>query len=650
MKKRPLLLVAMMLFANVAFTQNFSHTIYGVSKDINQPGETHPDPLHTPVYGHPGLGNEVGTLVGPLSDGGAIIAGYRAELDGNGDIFGAHTSIFRIEKNNTSSPVVVWEESEMLAFSGSDIFTDMIISKAPGTTDEYAVIVGGGDRSSPESNNKPFIFKVDAATGSINWHIWEDRTLPGGIVYHGVCELDNGNYVAVGTYNPIPNEGTPVSFMSVYDNNLNLLYHKRIDYFIPGMQISSNQSDGFFDIVAEGNNVYIVGNISLGEDYDGSIITLSSITPGTTPGAFTINWWRSYSLSYTHDGNSYDYVYPQDLFIVDNQSNPDEKVLIISSETSPQVGNHTEHQHVITRVDNIRPYNVPVLSDFFSRYVDNKKTSGGGVSFRTANTSALYPMSENHFFIAESPSDIYYSPSYNGFGLDKVSDGWVTEISDFTNGIVSSSYSIGMDAKEAIIDMSYDAVSEKIIMVGYQIAPIDEQHSFRDNGTDIYYGEFTPPLPFVSDAGCPHPSETVELPEASNEEFALGRTVYEYTEGSYYPLMSFLILLQHVDACGDASLKPGPNSVSNTTNNINEITIHPNPANSYVTLDMFSTVANDIRIDVVDVSGKVLISNSYSTNKGENSFTFDVRSLPGGVYVLKVYDGGTVAVEKLIKQ
>lgn len=643
MKKRPLLLVAMMLFANVAFTQNFSHTIYGNSIDIDQTGET-----ANPGTTYPGLGNEVGTLVRPLKDGEAIIAGYRSELVGKEDILGAHLNIFKIDQNNT----IVWQINEILAFSNSDIPTDMIISKtvnSAGSTDEYAVIVGGGDRSSPESDNKPFIIKVDAATGTTNWHIWEDRTLPGGIVYHGVCELDNGNYVAVGTYNPIPNEGTPVSFMSVYDNNLNLLYHKRIDYFIPGMQISSNQSDGFFDVVAEGDNVYIVGNISLGEDYDGSIITLSSITPGTTPGAFTINWWRSYSLSYTHDGNSYDYIYPQDLFIVDNQSNPDEKVLIISSETSPQVGNHTEHQHVITRVDNIRPYNVPVLSDFFSRYVDNKKTSGG-ISFRTANTSALYPMSENHFFIAESPSDVYYSPSYNGFGLDKVSDGWVTEVSDFTNGIVSSSYSIGMDAKEAIIDMSYDAVSEKIIMVGYQIAPIDEQHSWRDNGTDIYYGEFTPPLPFVSDAGCPHPSQTVELPEASNEEFALGRTVYEYTEGSYYPLMSLFILLQHVDACGDASLKPGPNSVSNTTNNINEITIHPNPANSNVTVDMFSTVANNIRIDVVDVSGKVLISNSYSTNKGENSITFDVQSLPGGVYVLKVYDGGTVAVEKLIKQ
>lgn len=645
MKKRPLLFVAMMLFANVAFTQNFSHTIYGNSLNIDQPGET-----GSGGTTYPDLGNEVGTLVRPTSDGGAVIVGYRSKVDGSGDIYESHLTMFKIRKNNTSTPTVVWENNEILAgLLQDDMPTDMIISTDPGTGDEYVIIVGTGDRTSPESDNKPFIYKVDASNGLIvGLHIWEDPNLTGGIVYKGVCELDNGDFVAVGSYDLIPSSIDPASFISVYDNNLNLRYHHKVDY----NQGGSNMSDSYYDVVANGNSVFVVGAMSLTGSNKRLIMTLSSITPNTSSGTFTLNWFRAYSPVYTHNGDDYKYVFPQDLYIVDNQSTPGEKVLIISSEMSPQAGNHTEHQHVITRVDNIRTANTPVLSDFFSRYVDNKKSSGGGLSYSAANTSALYPMSENHFFIAQSPSDIYYSPNFNGFGLDNVSDGWVSEVSDFTNGTVSNSFSIGMDEEQAILDMTYDGVWDKMIIVGYQETPEKEAPGgFLNFGTDIYYGEFKTTLPLDYVTSCPHPDQTVELHDASNEEYALGLNRHENViDGSYLGPMALYIELQHVAYCGNIYLKPGPTSVSNALNSRGEITVHPNPANSYVTLDMFSAVANDIRIDVVDVSGKVLISNSYSTNKGENSFTFDVRSLPGGVYVLKVYDGGTVAVEKLIKQ
>ena len=72
------------------------------------------------------------------------------------------------------------------------------------------------------------------------------------------------------------------------------------------------------------------------------------------------------------------------------------------------------------------------------------------------------------------------------------------------------------------------------------------------------------------------------------------------------------------------------------------INIYPNPASGKVTIELGSTSATTVSL--IDMNGRTLSSFSYQTP----SFSFDVSTLPSGIYFVKVASQTGIAISKLV--
>lgn len=64
-----------------------------------------------------------------------------------------------------------------------------------------------------------------------------------------------------------------------------------------------------------------------------------------------------------------------------------------------------------------------------------------------------------------------------------------------------------------------------------------------------------------------------------------------------------------------------------------EFKLYPNPANNKLTIDFGHALANDRQVAITDISGKVI--STQLITKNSTVFTFDLSTLPQGVYMLK---------------
>jgi|JI10StandDraft_1071094.scaffolds.fasta_scaffold16083_6 photosystem II stability/assembly factor-like uncharacterized protein len=76
---------------------------------------------------------------------------------------------------------------------------------------------------------------------------------------------------------------------------------------------------------------------------------------------------------------------------------------------------------------------------------------------------------------------------------------------------------------------------------------------------------------------------------------------------------------------------------------LNNITLQPNPASTFVTLN---NVAEGTTVNVMDVTGKVIVSNSMID--GDKTMTIETSNLSNGIYVIQLKNKGAVAQKKLI--
>ncbi|HRG01939.1 MAG TPA: T9SS type A sorting domain-containing protein [Bacteroidia bacterium] len=91
------------------------------------------------------------------------------------------------------------------------------------------------------------------------------------------------------------------------------------------------------------------------------------------------------------------------------------------------------------------------------------------------------------------------------------------------------------------------------------------------------------------------------------------------------------------------------NVITVTTTGLNEntllnaISLQPNPASTFFTL---SNVADGTTVNVMDVTGKVIVSNSVID--GDKAMTIETDNLSNGIYVIQLKNNGAVAHRKLI--
>ncbi|MBA2423579.1 MAG: CHRD domain-containing protein [Chitinophagales bacterium] len=82
-----------------------------------------------------------------------------------------------------------------------------------------------------------------------------------------------------------------------------------------------------------------------------------------------------------------------------------------------------------------------------------------------------------------------------------------------------------------------------------------------------------------------------------------------------------------------------------------EYSFFPNPAIDYISISLNSVTEMDVKVDLVDLSGKVVSSTMVNLSIGQNNFNFDLKSVDKGMYFLNLNaEGFDSVLGKLIKQ
>jgi hypothetical protein len=78
-------------------------------------------------------------------------------------------------------------------------------------------------------------------------------------------------------------------------------------------------------------------------------------------------------------------------------------------------------------------------------------------------------------------------------------------------------------------------------------------------------------------------------------------------------------------------------------NNINAVSLYPNPVNDILTLNNCETVQS---VSLIDITGKVLFSRD---NNGENLMTIPMNKYSNGIYYIRLNADGNFRIEKVVK-
>jgi hypothetical protein len=93
-----------------------------------------------------------------------------------------------------------------------------------------------------------------------------------------------------------------------------------------------------------------------------------------------------------------------------------------------------------------------------------------------------------------------------------------------------------------------------------------------------------------------------------------------------------------------------PTEVTNAVSSADDHTfsVYPNPANGLFYAVVGSSEDMKAELNVVDVSGKVIISKSVNVQKGSQAITMDASNLSAGMYFVTLNSNGKVQTQKLV--
>ena len=95
--------------------------------------------------------------------------------------------------------------------------------------------------------------------------------------------------------------------------------------------------------------------------------------------------------------------------------------------------------------------------------------------------------------------------------------------------------------------------------------------------------------------------------------------------------------------------KPGDHILEKDASTNDKLKIYPNPTTNSITVFFTQEKVNDLIITINDQSGRAMIRKKVSTQKGANSVSFNVESLPAGTYIIQFSDRKE-RVSKFVKE
>jgi hypothetical protein len=81
---------------------------------------------------------------------------------------------------------------------------------------------------------------------------------------------------------------------------------------------------------------------------------------------------------------------------------------------------------------------------------------------------------------------------------------------------------------------------------------------------------------------------------------------------------------------------------------LDKFSIYPNPANRLVNVDFDTNRKGRVEIELVDVAGKQILKTHAASEMGHNQFSINISKVAEGTYFLKMTDGQTVSVQRLV--
>ena len=78
--------------------------------------------------------------------------------------------------------------------------------------------------------------------------------------------------------------------------------------------------------------------------------------------------------------------------------------------------------------------------------------------------------------------------------------------------------------------------------------------------------------------------------------------------------------------------------------------LFPNPASNLLTVEVPMENESDVTVSILDPAGKMAMQQNRTLGKGDNQMTFNLNSLPNGVYFVQVRNGEIAKTRKLVVQ
>ncbi len=94
-----------------------------------------------------------------------------------------------------------------------------------------------------------------------------------------------------------------------------------------------------------------------------------------------------------------------------------------------------------------------------------------------------------------------------------------------------------------------------------------------------------------------------------------------------------------------------PSNVGAVTENVNKVSVYPNPTRSQITLSFDETSMLELSVDLYDVTGKHVaeLLQPIEQNKQEYSFELNNYNIPHGIYIMQVKNGSSVSYQRIAK-
>ncbi|MEO8150604.1 MAG: SBBP repeat-containing protein [Bacteroidia bacterium] len=79
------------------------------------------------------------------------------------------------------------------------------------------------------------------------------------------------------------------------------------------------------------------------------------------------------------------------------------------------------------------------------------------------------------------------------------------------------------------------------------------------------------------------------------------------------------------------------------------LALYPNPSDEMVNLNFMAASATTYMVTVIDVTGRTVLSQSITSEAGDNNTELNISSLANGIYLLKLTSGSAEQVTRLVK-